>query len=1054
MAQTLVFDTEANSYQSIPSDLAPNVFANPRYHVPLNDPNGDLVTTTYGNAQTLLAQDIGYTQPSQAQLYSLLQSSIYNTPEQRIKGFGEQLTKNLFPLGAGTKALVTLGDKPENIRTREMFQPGWLKFAGEMAGLVGSEFIPGGQAQVMEKLGLGGLKLFGMGVKPGEILSMGQRMSRGAIKEALEFGLLESGNAIHNMIIQDPSASAQSAIAHLGESILEGAALGSLFGAAKPLVLAPFKTAKDAILETNLNKIKLDSDPDKLANEVQLAPMFKKLLKVVGGPSIEDQEKLLRYNDVINAENAETFEQVYDFVSDHVKKLDSDVLSKKTSVEEYKQKIKELQKEIKKEISKTIDDKDAAYLRADNLYHQAKADSLKIIKADALAQDKIIDDAMAEIGTKAFNASQEALDVLVNANKTVNIEPLLKSLDDQIALRRSQESPFAQTLADYIEQHAERIKQAGTDIPAERAKRILQGIGQEGFKKGVKDPFQTELSSFYSSLYHDFSEYLKKEFPEYATKIKPSADLMEILNELKDKGYRDVESIRSKLNNLIIKDGINAPPQIELLTKLEKESSQKFMDQINSYVNMTKNKEFKNLREYQALMLDAETSAVFEEIKKKIDIKNVLENTENIQLYEKAINELDLQPEAKQYLKDIIKNTNYFESNAEARKANEELAAAIAKREELKGLSTENVQSWLRRAMKGKEIKIERVLEKLPQLNEKELQSVLQAIHTREQFEKGFMHGSRNTLGWKTIFSTLLGAKFGGLLGAGAGMYVDRYGPQITKDILDKYVTMFGDLASEAGAKDPSMLRIMLYKFLSGGAPVNVQGFKAGLKYLEAVGRTQKTIASKINYAFDDSAKIALLDSLEENKKREAFTKKVAKIDVEKIIEGDNPIAYYMPDHGSSIVSVMANVGNYLRTKYPQGITLNGKRVISSVDQAKFDRTVDIARSPLVILDHFKRGNLLPTDLEDLNAMYPSVLNQIQSQLLEKVMDMTLKNEPMTETQKIGLSLIFNNPIRPATPMIPGMPIQSKKVVPFGAMKNLKKLPMLEQTLGQKAESQ
>jgi hypothetical protein len=1059
MAQSLIFDTETNTYQAIPADIAPQIFSNPRYHVPLNDPDGQLVTLPYFDAQNYLSKDVGYSQPTQTQLYSLLQSSIYNTPEERIKGFAENLTKGAIPFGVGTKALIELGDKPENIRKREMFQPGWIKFAGETAGLIGSEFIPGGQARVMEKAGLGALKLFGLGAKEGEVLSLAQRINRGALKEAMEFGILGTGDALSHMMIQDPKSTSENVMAYLGDEILTSAMIGGLFGAAKPIIAAPFKLAKDVALEKTLKRIQDDSNPDKMSNEIELAPILKKFLSVVGGPSVETQEKLLRYNDIINAENAEEFQDVYQWLFEHRSKLDEDVLNKKITVNEYNEKLKDLKKDLKKEIYSQIKDKQEAFYKWESIYSQVKNESIKNIKTNAVSQDKPIFEAIQEIGQKAFKSAQEAMDVLVQADEKVNLENLVERFTKEIELRRSQESTLSHNIADYLTNHVNRILEGPLEVPAERAKRILQGIGQEGFTKGVRNPVESELSSFYKGTYTFFSDYLKDTFKEYAEKIKPSADLMKILEQLKDFGYKDEQSIRNKIGTLISKDGLNAPPQIELLKKVESNSKEKFIEPIEAYVNLTKNKDFTGTHEYQAWMNEGISAARFEDLKTKLDLEKLLKNTEDVETWKKSIDELGLDIEVKDYLNELIKRTQYFEIDQVAKKANAELADSLAKIEEIKGLTRENVQPFLQRAMKGKDIKTMQILEKLPKMNEKDLKTILQAIHVRQQFEKGFMNGSRMTLGWKTLITALLGAKYG-WLGVLLGWTADKYAPAVTKNILDGYVKMFGDLTTEAGAKDANALRIMMYKFLSGGAPVNPAAFKGGLKYLEAASKAQVKIRKQVTDAFDPTIKVAAIDYAREKEKRETFEKKVANIDFSKAIEADNQVAYYMPDHGASIVSTIAGIGQYLRQNYPQGPLIAGKRQISFADQSKYNRTVDIARNPLIIIDHFKQGNLLPKDVIDINAMYPNLFKQIQKNFLDQMIDLKLKNKDLTQSQKLGLSIILDSPIDPNLKPQNILSMQSRFQQPqmqngsIGALKSLKKLPGLEQTQGQRAEAQ
>lgn len=1056
MAQTLLFNTELNRYESVPSIEAQKLFGLPNYEIPLNDPNGELITTPYANAKQLLSQNSGYTQPNREQLLGLLKSSVYNTPEEKLKGFGESLARGFLPFDLGTQGLIALGDNPEEMRNRELYQSGVSKFIGEGLGLAGSSLIPFGQARVMSKAGQLGLKALGLASKEGPALSLGQKLTRGAIGEALEFGLLGAGEGIHDLVIKDPQATTENALLSIGDKVFDSAVTGALFGAGKPLIAAPFKAVKDLALKETLHKVVNDSDPEKLAHVPQVSPLLKRMLHVLGGPTVEQQEKYIENAKLINASDAEGFSQVYEFLKDYISQIYRDEAENKISYKQARDKLKDIEKEIKSDFLSTSKDKDIAYAQWQNIYSQAKVDAAKTIREDALAQDKVITQAIQDIKQQAFDRSQEAMDVLIESGAPVSLKPVADLMREHIDMRRSQESNLAHQIADYVEQHLERIEASGEDISAERAKKVLQGIGQEAYTKGARSPLEGELQSFYRQLYHDFKTVLENKFESYAEKIKPAAELMAIINRLDDLGYKDVDTIRNKIGKLIANKGDRATVELPVLEKVEQNSNQNFIEPLKAYVNTLKNPELLKSAEYQRMLSAANIAADFE----KIDIKDFLsklDNTENAQALESLLNDVKYSPDVKNHLLSNIDKSAYFQTKEEIKQANQALMDSVLKKQELKGLSPDNVQAFLQRAMKGKDIKTRETLNKLPTMNEKTLNKILEVIKARDDFEKGFMHGSRNVNLWRALIMSAIGAKFGGPLGAVTGAAIDRYGPQITKNILDKYIDMFEGVAT--GSKDPSIMRLMTYKVLSGNAPVNAEGFRAGVNYIDHAARGVKTVTRKVETLFDSApAKKAVLDLKAEDEKRKRFENKISKLDARQMLEAENTLAHYMPEHASSLVSAMANVGTYLKQNFPNGPTIAGKPQVSNIERARYNRTVDIARNPLIVLDHLNHGTLIPKDVQDISAMYPQVFKQIQKSLLDKVIDLKLKNHNLTMSQKMGLSLMLGAPIdkslSPSGIMSRQMPLKMPQVNPSaGALKTLKKLPGLEQTLGQRAES-
>lgn len=156
----------------------------------------------------------------------------YGTTGQQFKAGLEGVARGV----AGPLAPMlekSMGVKPEDIRGRAEANP-VTHGLGEAVGLVGGALTGTGEAALMGKAGEAAVALSGLS-KAGEAASLGSRVGSEAIKQAAEMAVLQGSDETSKMVLQDPHATAQTAIANIGLS----AALGAGGGAFTAGVLSP-----------------------------------------------------------------------------------------------------------------------------------------------------------------------------------------------------------------------------------------------------------------------------------------------------------------------------------------------------------------------------------------------------------------------------------------------------------------------------------------------------------------------------------------------------------------------------------------------------------------------------------------------------------------------------------------------------------------------------------------------------------------------------------------------------------------------------------------------
>jgi hypothetical protein len=125
-------------------------------------------------------------------------------------------------------------------------------------------------------------------------------------------------------------------------------------------------------------------------------------------------------------------------------------------------------------------------------------------------------------------------------------------------------------------------------------------------------------------------------------------------------------------------------------------------------------------------------------------------------------------------------------------------------------------------------------------------------------------------------------------------------------------------------------------------------------------------------------------------------------------------LANQLPQQAMMMMAAKGRVANYLNGSRPQK---NAPKLPYDRDhdqraqEKKFNKALDIAISPLSILNKVKSGNLGPEELKDFHAMYPEIYNQLAKGLTGEITKQQLKKETIPYRTRQGLSLFLGAPL-------------------------------------------
>lgn len=189
-------------------------------------PEGELGTLPLSEVKQ--AVQAGYKLATPDELKQVEKVEKFEQPLEQLKTFGEgAASAATFGLSTGVQRI--LGSDPEDIQARREINPG-VYGLGQVTGLVGSAFIPGGAAGQLTRAGEAAALATGIG-KATTTAKIGSR----AVQEAAEAVLFQAGDEFSKTLASDPNQSVETAIANVGLSGLLGGAGGAAIGSVSPL---------------------------------------------------------------------------------------------------------------------------------------------------------------------------------------------------------------------------------------------------------------------------------------------------------------------------------------------------------------------------------------------------------------------------------------------------------------------------------------------------------------------------------------------------------------------------------------------------------------------------------------------------------------------------------------------------------------------------------------------------------------------------------------------------------------------------------------------------
>lgn len=128
----------------------------------------------------------------------------------------------------------------------------------------------------------------------------------------------------------------------------------------------------------------------------------------------------------------------------------------------------------------------------------------------------------------------------------------------------------------------------------------------------------------------------------------------------------------------------------------------------------------------------------------------------------------------------------------------------------------------------------------------------------------------------------------------------------------------------------------------------------------------------------------------------------------------ENSISQLFPVHNTMLNSSRGRAYEYLNGLRPQEnmpkLAFDSQRKDPDAEK-KYDSALDIANNPLSVLQHVRKGSILPEHMAHLSGMYPDLKSHLDKRLTERITKAQLEEKKPSYRIRQGLSLFMGVPL-------------------------------------------
>lgn len=202
--------------------------------------------------------------------------------------------------------------------------------------------------------------------------------------------------------------------------------------------------------------------------------------------------------------------------------------------------------------------------------------------------------------------------------------------------------------------------------------------------------------------------------------------------------------------------------------------------------------------------------------------------------------------------------------------------------------------------------------------------------------------------------------------------------------------------------------------------PTFAQAFRASTEYAYSVSKGQTLLNKAAESVFKVSSDPLSESLFPTEKQKDKIKEHLEEIqnNPEPLFNASKPIAHYMPENASALGETVARITSFLGTVKPstdKTSMLGPNRQPNAVEEAQYNRALDIAEQPLIVAHHIKQGSLTPFDIQAGQAMYPQLMDALRVKMLGSMTKHLSGDQSIPYKTVLALSLFLGQPLDSST---------------------------------------
>jgi hypothetical protein len=227
---------------------------------------------------------------------------------------------------------------------------------------------------------------------------------------------------------------------------------------------------------------------------------------------------------------------------------------------------------------------------------------------------------------------------------------------------------------------------------------------------------------------------------------------------------------------------------------------------------------------------------------------------------------------------------------------------------------------------------------------------------------------------------------------------------------------IMGELGQRLGVDAPAATKLALLKFLGSSGEISAPGLKAAVQYAHEAYNGNKLITKAAKQIFTVGPEVTIRAYEQQDRARVKLQKRIDEVNKnpEVLLDTGGETSVYLRDHAQEMAKTASNTINYLNSLKPKqdkSSPLDSKPVISPVDRARYNRALDIANKPMIVMEDIRNGTITANDVKDLQAMYPGAYQQMQLKIMDELVHTMETGKSIPYQTRLGLSVFMGQPL-------------------------------------------